>query len=93
MRNPSTIDVYIVRKVVDMTEEDQTFVTRFKSYVQSVADSKAEAETVELRRAAMLAAFREFLIGASIGPDKVKHFEILAKMTDFAKGAGPGGPS
>jgi hypothetical protein len=40
----------------------------------------------------MLESFQAFLTDSDIKPDKPVHFELVAKMTEFAKGAPGGGP-
>lgn len=71
-------------------EADQRFVTKFTSYLQWVADGEKRVE--EDRRADMLEAFQYFLIAHDIRPNREIHFKLLAKMTEFAKGADKGGP-
>ena len=71
-------------------EADQNFVTKFISYLQWVRDGEKPGE--EHRRADMLEAFQSFLIAHEIRPNRAVHFELLAKMTEFAKGADKGGP-
>ncbi|MGH9389749.1 MAG: hypothetical protein ACRD1Z_09050 [Vicinamibacteria bacterium] len=66
-----------------MKPEDETFVTAFRAYVQWVA---GKPNPPERPRAEMLRAFREFLIAGGITPDEEAHFDLLAKMTEFAKG-------
>jgi hypothetical protein len=53
------------------------FADAFAAYVRP--DEKDDKT-----RARMLKAFSEFLTGEGIGMEKTRHFELLAKMTEFA---------
>jgi hypothetical protein len=62
------------------------FIEAFAKYVSDAGD--------DTTRANMLKAFSDFLTGEGIGMGSTRHFELLAKMTGFAKpvrGGGPGG--
>ncbi len=74
----------------ELNAKDVEFVTKFKAYLQwVVAGSPSSSEEP---RAVMLESFRNFMAANAIEPKKTVHFELLAKMTDFAKGSGSGDP-
>jgi hypothetical protein len=76
-----------------MSAKDEAFVMAFKRYVRWVADNQPlVTEGQSHPRAAMLESFQAFLTDSDIKPDKPVHFELVAKMTEFAKGAPGGGP-
>jgi hypothetical protein len=71
------------------------FTDAFRAYVQfGVTPSRAKAtdRDREKVRTEMLRAFQEFLTASGVGPNREVHFELMAKMTDFAKGKDKSGP-
>jgi hypothetical protein len=70
------------------TDHRSDFAEKFAEYVKDV-------EKTDAKRAAMLKALSEFLTGEGIDMNTLRHFEVLAKMMDFAGpvrgGNAPGG--
>ena len=73
-----------------MIPEDVAFIERFVGYLLWVADG--EPNSNKDQRAEMLKAFQACLIANGIKSEVEVHYRLLAKMTDFAKGVGEGGP-